>query len=203
MSSEMLTVKVLRLLRPTSDGLREKLDQLASEICLSLQDLGYEVGEPQVTCGKSTACITVLFKNDIETFSLHFQGEKYGLVERHVMGYIRENKLVPSDEKVLNRFLATLGQGSGPIPVLEVGWWSSWRRLFRPIFYPSKDRPFAVFFDRLVGRTSGPSRFMYRIAVALREITYIDLLDLIRAVVPPRPRRLKYNEVEGVANESQ
>jgi hypothetical protein len=97
-SSEMSTVKVLRLLRSNSNGLRGELDQLASAICLSLQDLGYEVGEPQVTRGQSTARITLQFKNDVETFHLLFQGEKFGLVERHVTSYIRENKLAASDE---------------------------------------------------------------------------------------------------------
>jgi hypothetical protein len=200
-SSEMLTVKVLRLLRPTSDGLRGKLDQLASAICLSLQRLGYEVGEPQISRGQSTARITVRFENDIETFNLLFQGEKIKLVERHVMNYIREYKPEPFDKKLLDYFLTGLSRNSGPIPVLEVGWWVSWRRLFRPTFYPSKDRPIAVFFDRLVGWTSGPFSSMCRVAVASQEITCLEFLDLLRTVIPPGPRRFKYSEQEVAANE--
>jgi hypothetical protein len=191
MSSEMLTMKVLRLLRPTSDELREKLDQLASAIRLSLQQLGYEVGEPRILRGQSTSRITVQFKNDVEDFSLLFQGEKFGLVERHVVGYMRGKKsLEPHEKGLLDRLLGILKQNSGPFPVLEIRWRWSWSRLPGLLTYPSEDNPIDVAFDKIVGRTSGP-RSTCRIVLLSRDAKCVHLLRMVWSVVPFGPRRLK------------
>jgi hypothetical protein len=203
-SSELLSTGLLQVLRPRSGRLRPELDQLASELRLTLERLGYEAMEPQISPGHPTARLTILFRSSVETFSLLLQGERPGMVHRHVMGYIRQNDSIASlDTKLLGRLLNALDQGDDPFPVLEVGWQRSWRQLVGFLPYRPEGELIAVVFDRAVGRTSGPHRSMCRVAVLSREATCIHLLYLVRSVVPPGPRRLNYRELDEMINEPQ
>jgi len=66
MSAGFLTAKVYQLLKSKPNELKPVLAQLASEIRLTLEWLGYEVEEK--SAGSSTAGLRVSFKNDVELF---------------------------------------------------------------------------------------------------------------------------------------
>jgi hypothetical protein len=198
-SSELLTTRVLQILRLRSGRPRLGLDQLASELRLTLERLGYEAMEPHISPGPPTARLRILFRGDGEAFSLLLHGGRPGMVHRHLTGYIRQNSpIMPLDEALLGKLLSALDQGNDPFPVLEVGWQRSWRRLVGLLPYSLGGELIAVVFDRVAGRTSGPHhRSMCRVAVLSRGAICIHLLDLVRSIVPPGPRRLKYRGADG------
>jgi hypothetical protein len=198
MSLELLTMRILDVLRPTSKEPRPELDQLATELRRILMVRSYKVREPQykedeayesqvlseVSSDRPTPRLSILFENAVETFSLLLQAESSGLVHRHVVGYMRGKKsLEPYEERVLNRILGILEQNNGPFPVLEIMWRWSWSRLPRLLLYPNEDNPIAVAFDKNVGRTSGP-RSISRIVLLSRDSRCIHLLHVVRSVVP-------------------
>jgi hypothetical protein len=211
MSAGFLTTKVFQLLRSNSSEPKPELSQLASEIRLTLKWLGYEVVEKSVEEKKveeeseedpaeelaesPTARLRVSFKNDVEPFDLLLQMEKPKLIERHIMGYLRQKKEGSAkssgggkrfEEEFLLQLAGTVKQSGASLPVLEIRWQYSWPQLLDALFYPSRYNPIAVTFDRVVGRTSGPYRSMCRITIMSRDITCMHFLHLLKTVIPSK-----------------
>jgi hypothetical protein len=205
MSAGFLTAKVYQLLKSKPDNLKPTLAQLASEIRLTLEWLGYEVEEKlagsstreaeERSAESPTARLRLTFKNGVETFNLLLQVGKPKLIERHATGYLRQKKdgSVGSSgggerfgEELLSQLVKTLRQYSFPLPVLEIEWRYSWPQLLDVLPYPSIDSPVALTFDRVIGRTSGPHRSMCRITIMSREITCAHLLNLLKTIIPSR-----------------
>lgn len=211
MSAGFLTTKVFQLLRSNSSEPKPELSQLASEIRLTLKWLGYEVVEKNVEEKKveeeseedpaeelaesPTARLRVSFKNDVEPFDLLLQMEKPKLIERHIMGYLRQKKESSAkssgggkrfEEEFLLQLAGTVKQSGASLPVLEIRWQYSWPQLLDALFHPSRYNPIAVTFDRVVGRTSGPYRSMCRITIMSRDITCMHFLYLLKTVIPSK-----------------